>query len=173
MLVQDMQFGQGFCLIDPHGDLVERLYRSYERYRMEWRPSIGRPFPKLIYLNVPDPNQPYGYNPLKRVPEDKRVLAASGVLEVFKKMWASSWGSRMEHIMRNALLALLDQPSATLPDLLRLLRDEDFRKTVVANVRHEPVRRFWTEEFRGHAEIISPIENKVGRFLLIHFCIEC
>ena len=165
MLSQDMQSGQGFCLLDPHGDLVERLYRSYERYRKEWQASIGRPFPKLIYLNVPDPRQPYGYNPLKRVPADKRVLAASGVLEVFKKMWASSWGSRMEHILRNALLALLDQPSATLPDLLRLLRDEEFRKAVVTNVRHEPVRRFWTEEFRGHADIISPIENKVGAFL--------
>ena len=163
MLFQDMQFGQGFCLIDPHGDLVERLYRSYEQHRKHWQSD--RPYPKLIYLNVPDPKQPYGYNPLKRVPADKRVLAASGVLEVFKKMWASSWGSRMEHILRNALLALLDQPKATLPDLLRLLRDEEFRKSVVSNVRHEPVRRFWTKEFRGHADIISPIENKVGAFL--------
>jgi len=163
MLFQDMQAGLGFCLIDPHGDLVERLYRSCEQHRKKWRSDY--PYPKLIYLNVPDPHQPYGYNPLKRVPADKRVLAASGVLEVFKKMWTSSWGSRMEHILRNALLALLDQPSATLPDLLRLLRDEAFRKSVVENVHHEPVRRFWTEEFRGHADIISPIENKVGAFL--------
>jgi len=151
MLVQDIQRGQGFCLIDPHGDLVERLYLLCRK--------------RAVYFNVPDPKQPYGYNPLKRVGANKRTLAAAGALDVFKKMWSDAWGSRMEHILRNALLALLDQPSATLPDLLRLLRDEEFRKQVASNVSHAPVREFWLKEFKSQHDAIAPIQNKVGAFL--------
>ena len=150
MIAQDAKRRRGFCLIDPHGDLVER---------------VSQLCPRATYFNVPNPRMPYGYNPLKRVGKDKRVLAASGVLEVFKTQWRDAWGARMEHILRSAFLALLDQPESTLPDVLRLLSDEEFRKAVASNVEHEPVRRFWLKEYRAHADMIAPIQNKIGAFL--------
>ena len=117
MMLQDVTRGEGFTLLDPHGDLVERIARAIPPHRRK----------DLIYFDVSDPDQPYGYNPLKRVAPEKRSLAASGILEVFHKTWGErAWGQRMEHILRNALLLLLDQPEATLADLLTLFRDEDF-----------------------------------------------
>lgn len=158
---QDIHRGEGIALIDPHGDLVERIAQSMPEHRQS----------DVIYFNVPDPAQPYGYNPLRRVRPDKRILAASGLLEVFHKMWGErAWGARMEHIFRNVLLALLDQPGATLADVLRLLDDRSFRRQVAANVRNSQVRDFWLREYKGYsyryrAEAIAPIQNKVGAFL--------
>ena len=118
LIRQDVLNGQGLALFDPHGDLVERL--------AAWVPEPRRD--ELIYFNVPDASLAFGFNPLARVPAARRALAASGMLDVFKKIWADSWGPRLEHILRNALHALLDQPEATLADILRLLDDETFRK---------------------------------------------
>jgi len=86
----------GLALLDPHGDLVEKIAHQIPDHRKK----------DLIYFNVPDKNCPLGYNPLKRVIADKRPLAASGLLEAFKKRWEDSWGPRLEHILRNSLLAL-------------------------------------------------------------------
>jgi Type IV secretion-system coupling protein DNA-binding domain len=160
LIDQDIRSGQGLALIDPHGDLVERIAKRVPDDRQK----------DLIYFNVPDAKQPYGYNPLKRVTPDKRPLAASGLLEVFKKMWSDAWGPRLEHILRNALLALLDQPHATLPDILRLLTDAKFRKSVAQHVSNPQVKAFWLDEFehysyRMRADAIAPIQNKVGAFL--------
>ena len=100
MALQDIERGLGVAVIDPHGDLVERIAARV--------PQSGRK--DVIYFNAGDPTQPYGYNPLRQVRAEFRTLAASGLMEVFKKMWADSWGVRMEHILRNVLLALLEQP---------------------------------------------------------------
>src|SRR5438034_7512354 len=104
LIAQDVRDGQGLALLDPHGDLAERVLARVPEERKD----------ELIYFNVPDVSKPLGFNPLGRVEPGKRPLAASGVLEVFKKIWADTWGPRMEHILRNALLALLDQPESTL-----------------------------------------------------------
>jgi hypothetical protein len=87
-------------------------------------------------------------------------------MEVLKKMSADAWGVRMEHILRNALLALLDQPAAKLADILPLLNDKDLRKRIVANVANQQVRQFWQLEYeryspRCRAHTIAPILNKV------------
>ena len=160
MVHQDLVNGEGFALIDPHGDLVERIAQTIPENRRE----------DVIYFNVPDDAQPFGYNPLKFVRPDRRPLAASGFLEAFKKMWEDAWGVRMEHILRNALLALLDQPDASMPDILKLMTDRAFRRAVAANVRHPQVKQFWLKEFeqysfRYRADGIAPIQNKVGAFL--------
>src|SRR5207253_4914648 len=104
------------------------------------------------------------------VPPQARSLAASNILEVFKKIWAESWGPRLEHILRNALLALLDQPQATLADVLRLLADKDYRKRACERVANPQVREFWLREYESYpsgfrAESIAPVQNKVGAFL--------
>jgi hypothetical protein len=111
-----------------------------------------------------------GFNPLEKVPPEKRALAASGLLEVFKKMWADSWGPRLEHILRNTLLALLDQPEATLADVPKILGDQAFRRRAALNVTNRHVADFWLKEYEGYppkfrAEAIAPIQNKVGAFL--------
>jgi hypothetical protein len=157
---QDIAQGRGMMLIDPHGDLAERIMGGIPPHRRH----------DVIYFNVPDPNQPYGYNPLKHVREDKISLAASGLLEAFKKMWPDAWGVRMEHVLRNALLALLEQPNVTLLDVLRLLDDKTYRSAIVDRLANDQVRRFWRDEYdhyppRLKAEAIAPIQNKIGAYL--------
>ena len=160
LVLSDIEAGEGLVLIDPHGDLVERIVARVPDHRKG----------DVIFLDVPNSWQPYGYNPLKRVASEKRPLAASGLLEVFEKMWPEAWGVRMEHIFRNALLALLDQPQATLPDILRLFSDKGFRKEVIRNVKNPQVREFWEREYekytdRMRSDGIAPIQNKIGAFL--------
>lgn len=160
LIRQDLDNGYGCALIDPHGDLVERIAGSIPADRLN----------STIYFDVPDAAMPYGYNPLTRVSPGIRPLVASGLIDVLKKMWDDAWGARMEHILRNALLALLDQPAAALTDILTLMTDRSFRYSVIANVQNEQVKAFWQKEFpkysfRYQADGIAPIQNKVGAFL--------
>lgn len=160
MIQQDIHAGRGLALLDPHGDLVERMVASLPQRRKA----------DLIYFDVPDRANPLSFNPLERVPADKRVLAASQLLEAFKKLWVEFWGPRSEHILRNALLALLEMPEATLADILRLFDDATFRKRVAERVANAQVRRFWLKEYESYparfrAESIAPLQNKVGAFL--------
>jgi hypothetical protein len=107
LIRQDLAVGRGLALVDPHGDLVEWLIARVPQERAG----------DVIYFNVPDASEPLGFNPLAGVPLAKQPLAASGLLDAFKKTWADSWGPRLEHILRNALMALLSQPQATLADV--------------------------------------------------------
>lgn len=160
MARQDIVAGNGLALIDPHGDLVERLFRELPESRLD----------DIVYLNAADPAQPYGYNPLHAVAYDHIPLAASGLLEVFKKMWADAWGVRMEHILRNCLYALLEQKNATLSDIPKLFRDKAYRKELASGLRNDAVRLFWLQEFERYslgyrADGVASIQNKVGAFL--------
>src|SRR5580698_2970391 len=127
MALQDLERGDGFALIDPHGDLVERVADRIPPNRLL----------DVLYLNAADPTQPYGYNPLRHVRQDRIAVAASGLMEVFEKMWPEAWGVRMEHILRNVLMALLEQPSATLHDVLRMISETKYRKSIAASLRNE------------------------------------
>lgn len=160
LALQDMRAGRGLAVIDPHGDLAERLVRQVPEERKA----------ALAYFDAPSLSQPYGYNPLRGVRADLVPLAAAGLLEAFKKLWPEAWGNRMEHVLRNALYALLEYGKATLPDVLRVLDDPSFRGKVLRRVKNEQVRRFWLEEFshynpRYRQEMIAPIQNKVGALL--------
>src|SRR5213593_4829520 len=158
---QDLLHGEGFALLDPHGDLAEQVLRSVPEDRQG----------DLIYFNVPDTSHPLAFNPLESGQPALKPLVASGLITVFKKIWAESWGPRMEYILRNALLALVDLPASTLIDIPRLLDDPTFRRHVLVYVRNDQVRRFWLREYENYparfrAEAISPIQNKVGEFLV-------
>ena len=160
MIRQDMENGEGLALLDPHGDLVEKVLLAIPENRKA----------DLIYFNLADTSKPLGFNPLESVAPEKRALAASGLLDAFKKIWADSWGPRLEHILRNAFLALMDQPEATLADVLRLLNDPGFRRTAATRTYNQQVREFWLKEYESYparlrAEAIAPIQNKVGAFL--------
>lgn len=160
MVLQDIAHGRGCALIDPHGDLVSRV----EVYARAVRPE------DTLYLNVPDPTQPFGYNPLRHVHPRRIPLAASGLLEVMKMMWADAWGVRMEHILRNAIYALLEQRDATLSDMLRLFSDKHFRKEIAESLKNDAVRLFWEKEYERYSsgyrtDGVASIQNKIGAFL--------
>src|SRR6516225_9742624 len=160
MAIQDLEHGNGFALIDPHGELADRIAARIPKSRQS----------DVIYLDASDPTQPYGYNPLRHVREDRIALAASGLLEVFKKMWPEAWGVRMEHILRNILMALLEQPNSTMHDIIRVITDQKFRTQLAKSVRNESVKRFFEKEYGGfsfgyRSDGTAPIQNKVGAFL--------
>lgn len=156
----DLEAGRGFAFIDPHGDVAERLVATVPEGDQD----------RLIYLNAPDRSQPFGYNPLRRVRDDLIPLAASGVIETFRKLWSQAWGTRMEHILRNSVYALLEQDHATLADIPRLYADKTFRQSIARSVRNPVVRAFWAKEYpayppRLQAEMIAPVLNKLGAVL--------
>jgi hypothetical protein len=160
MIRQDIQHRRGFALLDPHGDLAEKIRAAIPEERQG----------DFVDFYVPDMTKPLGLNPLAHVPSEKRPLVAAGLLEVFRKIWADSWGPRLEHILRNCLLTLLDQPEASLADVLRLLDNPTFRSYAVGRVRNGQVRDFWLREYanyptRFQMEAIAPIQNKVGAFI--------
>ncbi len=161
MILQDINADRGCALLDPHGDLVSEIVERIPEHRKN----------KLIYFNVPDQNLQWGYNPLVFVSPERRPLLASGVMEILKKQWdGRSWGVRMEHLLRNALLTLLEQPHATIADVLRLFTDTSYRKKALGNVTNEHVKNFWFKEFakysyRLKAEAVIPVQNKFGGFL--------
>ena len=157
---QDIEAGRGFALVDPHGDLAERAAANVP-------PQLRD---RLTFLDATDPANPFGYNPLRRVRDDRIPLAASGFLETLRKLWPDAWGVRMEHVLRNSLYALLEREGSTLPDILRLYSDTAFRKKVTSRVRNEVVREFWLHEFANYPdryklEVVAPIQNKLGALL--------
>jgi hypothetical protein len=163
MIRQDVLAGNGLALFDPHGDLAERVNA--------WIPETRRS--DLIYLDVPDPDQPFGFNPLEGVVPLRRSLAANGIVETLKKLFDDAWGVRLEYILRSALLLLLEQPEATLADVVRLFHEKEFRKEAVERATNEQVKRFWTTEFEQYgkkrSEAVTPIENKLGSLLVDPF----
>ncbi|MDA8162596.1 MAG: type IV secretion system DNA-binding domain-containing protein [Desulfobacteraceae bacterium] len=160
MLVSDIRGGRGAALIDPHGDLAEEILNYVPENRID----------DVIYFNPADLEYPVAFNPLEKVHPDYHHLVASGLISVFKKIWPEFWGPRLEHILRNSILTLLEYPDSSLLDLPRLLTDKDFRTHVLRHVNHQQVREFWFNEFEKYSawlrsEAISPILNKVGQFL--------
>lgn len=161
LIWQDLKNDHGLCFLDPHGDAVEELVRSFPEERRD----------DLVYLDVPSASLGLGFNPLEQVPLEQRALAASGIVEAFRNVWTgTAWGPRLEHILRNALLTLLDQKQATLADLSILFHDKEFRGAALRRVTHPAVREFWEREFaaypaRYRTEALAPIWNKLGAFL--------
>lgn len=160
MVYSDIVAGHGVCYVDPHGDTAEKM--------LGWIPSNR--INDVIYFNPSDINFPISFNVLEKVSPEYRHLISSGLIGVFKKQWADSWGPRLEYILRNAILALLEYPDSTLLGINRILVDKVYRKKVVDRVQDPVVRSFWIDEFtkwndRVLQEVISPIQNKVGQFL--------
>ncbi len=160
LAIQDIQAGRGIAYIDPHGDTAEKLIQAIPTDRLN----------DVIYFNPADQDFPIAFNILEQVAPEYRSLVASGLIGVFKKLWADSWGPRLEYILRNDLLALLEYPGSTLLGVNRMLVDKDYRKKVLEKVTDPVVRSFWVDEFtkwndRVLQEVISPIQNKVGQFL--------
>lgn len=160
MMRDDLGSGCGFTLLDPHGDLVKKVRSSIPSELSD----------QVIYFDATDPKQPYGFNPLAGISRERRPLACSGLIQVFRHLWSDSWGPRLEYILRNTLLSLLDYQEATLSDILLMLSDKGFRAKVMPFITNKQTREFWVTEYdkypeRFRIEAIAPIQNKVGAFL--------
>ena len=160
MIRQDVINGNGVAVLDPHGDLVESVRRFVPKERKN----------DLIYLNPADSENQITFNPLWNVPADNQALVASGIVEAFKNIWHDTWGPRTEHLLRNALLALLEVKTANFSHITELFINRGLRGKVLTYVKNEQVRKFWLKEYPSYSKqlrqnAIAPIQNKVGAFL--------
>jgi len=160
MIIQDIANGEGLCLVDPHGENVEAILKKIPEERLD----------DVIYFNPADSDYSMGFNVLE-IPDPRyKHLVSSGLMGIFTKIWANVWSARMEYILNNAILALLDTPGSTLLGITRILVDKEYRQKVVSNIKDPVVRSFWVNEFekwnsKYRDEAIAPIQNKVGQFL--------
>ncbi len=148
------------CLLDPHGDLIDTVLEHIPQHRIN----------DVILFDVADSDFPIGFNLLQADNEDEKNRIASGVVATFYKLFEHSWGPRLEYILRNVVLSIIDYPNATIMHILRVLIDKNFREEVVNHIQDEVVKKFWTNEFdkrndRQREEAIGPITNKIGQFL--------
>lgn len=160
MVMSDIMAGHGVCYVDPHGDTAEKILDYIPSNRIN----------DVVYFNPADMEFPVGFNILETVNDNQKHLVASGLMGVFKKIWPDVWSPRMEYILLNCVLALLDYPGATLLGINRLLVDLEYRERVIAKIRDPIVKTFWVAEFSNwevkyQTEAIAPIQNKVGQFL--------
>ncbi len=156
MIVEDIRAGRGVAVVDPHGDLAEKIIQYIPADRLN----------DVIYFNPADIEYPIALNVIEQVEPHLRHLVASGLIGVFQKLWADSWGPRLEYILRNTILAILDYPGSTLLGVIRMLSDKKFRKKVIEKISDPVVKSFWVNEFASYAdkfasEAVSPIQNKV------------
>lgn len=160
MVLHDINNGHGVAYIDPHGDTADNMLDFIPPSRIN----------DVVYFNPADMEFPVGFNPLEVKNESEKHLVASGMMGVFKKIWEGVWSPRMEYIMLNCILALLDVPGSTMLGISRILADKEYRKKTVEQIKDPAVRSFWVNEFAGYSErfaseAIAPIQNKVGQFL--------
>lgn len=159
MAVSDIRNGSGLAFVDPHGDVADALLDYVPEHRVK----------DVVYFNPQDLDYPIAFNVLGDVAENQRHIVADGLVGVFKKIWADSWGPRLEYILRNTILTLLENENSTLLDIMRILVDKNFRANIVYTMQDPVLKQFWLNEYDGYTdkllvEAISPIQNKVGQF---------
>lgn len=159
MTIQDIMAGHGVAVVDPHGEYAERI--------LDFIP--GNRVNDVIYFNPADTSYPVAFNIMEKVEEDQRHLISSGLLGVFKKIWPDVWSPRMEYLLANAILALLEIPGSTLLGVNRMFGEKDFRKRIVAQLHDPVIKSFWENEFAKYPEqfmreAVAAIQNKVGQF---------
>jgi len=160
MIIQNIFNGDGVCVVDPHGELVESVLSAIPPHRLK----------DVIYFNPADADYHVGFNVLELIDTKYKHLVASGLMGIFTKIWANAWSARMEYILNNAILALLDTPDTTLLGIPRMLVDKDYRQKIISNLKDPVIKAFWVHEYEAwqdkfRNEAIAPIQNKVGQFL--------
>lgn len=160
LIAADIAAGRGVCLIDPHGDLCDSLLATVPSHRTN----------DIVLFDAGDIDHPLAFNFLHCPNRQARSKIASGVIGAFKKIWGDFFGPRMEHVFRNALLALLEVEGSTLLTLVRLLSEARFREQIAARISDPVIRHYWQSEFAAmppkfQAEVVSPVQNKVGQIV--------
>ncbi len=159
LTLSDIYHNHGFAVVDPHGDYAQDVMRYIPENRID----------DVVYFNPADLDFPISFNPMENTDPNMRASIASEIVGVLKKMFADSWGPRLEHILRFTLLALLEAPDATMLGITRMLTDKGYRKQVVNSVTDPVVKAFWVNEFASWndkfaSEAVAPVLNKVGAF---------
>jgi len=160
LAMQDIVNGEGLAFIDPHGDTASKLLDFVPEERIK----------DVIYFDPADTDFPIGFNVMETVDPERRHFVASGLMSVFKKIFGPDvWSARMEYILNNTVLALLEYPGSTILNINAMLAVKEFRKKVVDSITDPIVKAFWTQEFakyteRFAAEATPAIQNKVGQF---------
>jgi CxxC-x17-CxxC domain-containing protein len=160
MAIQDIQAGRGIAYVDPHGEGAEKLLNFIPSNRIN----------DVVFFNPADLDYPIAFNVMEKVDFRYRHLVAGGLMGVFKKVWPDVWSARMEYILNNTILALLEYPESTLLGVNRMLADVEYREKVVAKVSDPIVKSFWVTEYarytqRYEIEATAAIQNKVGQFI--------
>jgi hypothetical protein len=160
MIYSDIMAGRGVAVIDPHGDLADAVLNFVPSFRTN----------DVVLFDPADRDFPVAFNMLENIDPTLNSIVCSGLVGIFKKIYADSWGPRLEHILRNTILSLLEYPNTTMLGIPRILQDKQFRSKVVRKISDPIVKSFWVNEFekmdpRARVEAISPILNKVGQFL--------
>ena len=160
MAIQDILNGHGIGFVDPHGEAASELLDYIPKERMK----------DVIYFNPADLNFPISFNVMEKVDVQFRHLVASGLMGVFKKIWPDVWSARMEYILNNCILSLLEYPNSTLLGVNRILADEEYRSRVVDHIKDPIVKSFWLNEFARYSqkyetEATAAIQNKIGQFI--------
>ena len=162
MIIEDIRQGRGVGFVDPHGDTAEKILNFIPPSRIN----------DIVYVNPADVEHPIAFNILETVDTRYKHLIASGLMGVFKKIWPDVWSARMEYILNNTILALLDYPGSTMLGVNRMLSDRAYRAKVVEKIKDPVVKAFWVDDFgkwqdRYAMEAIAPVQNKVGQFLSV------
>lgn len=160
MIIDDIREGRGVAVVDAHGDLIKKLLNYVPNERIK----------DVVLFSPADRLYPLGFNPLENVDPELKNIVASGVVGIFKKIFGESWGPRLEYILRNTILALLDYPNATMLGITKILVDQDFRNRVIEKIQDPVIKDFFVNEYEKYdpkfrTEAIAPIQNKVGQFL--------
>ncbi len=160
MIYSDVIAGKGVGVIDPHGDLADAVLNFIPQNRIN----------DVVLIDPSDKDFAVAFNMLENVDPALNSIVCSGLVGIFKKIYAESWGPRLEHILRNTILSLLEYPGTTMLGITRILQDDDYRKKIVKKIEDPVVKAFWVTEFakmqdKFRTEAIAPIQNKVGQFL--------
>ncbi|MBI3459129.1 type IV secretion system DNA-binding domain-containing protein [Candidatus Azambacteria bacterium] len=160
MLRQDVFYGHGLCLMDPHGDVIETVLASVPESRIK----------DVVLIDPADINWPVSFNPLQNISPDLKHQVTQGLIEVMKMQFGAGWTPRLEHVFRFTVLALLDYSESTMRGMILMLTDRNYRQKVVEFIEDEMVKRFWAVEFadwseKFDTEAIIPLVNKLGQFL--------
>lgn len=160
LIRQDIAFGHGLCLIDPHGDVIEALLDFIPEERAG----------DVCLIDPTDSSYPISFNPLANVDQEFKHQLTQGLIEVMEKQFGANWTPRLEHVFRFTCLALLDYPYGTMRGMIMMLTDRNYREKVVAYIEDDMVKRFWAIEFADWSEkfdtdAIIPLVNKLGQFL--------
>lgn len=160
MTIQDIENGNGLAFLDPHGKTADLFLEYVPEHRIK----------DVIYFAPFDTDFPISFNVMEDVGADKRHLVVNGLMSAFKKIWVDAWSARMEYILNNTLLALLEYPGSTLIGVNRMFADKEYRKEVVSKVTDTSVKAFWNDEFAKYndkyaQEATAAIQNKIGQFI--------
>ncbi|KKW02849.1 MAG: hypothetical protein UY35_C0011G0011 [Candidatus Saccharibacteria bacterium GW2011_GWC2_48_9] len=168
-ILQDIRAGNGLAVIDPHGDLAERILRYIPEDRVK----------DVIYMNPDDLMYPIGMNLLELSPDltgddllHEKDLITEATISVLRKIFSDddSGGHRIEYVLRNAIQTALTLEEPTLFTIFELLNDAKFRRKVVKGLEDKNLKDFWSNEI-GKAgdmqkvKMAAGITAKIGRFL--------